>query len=473
MSRSAWDQGYQDTFNKFAVDDPNTPMQEKKILPWWTPLATAGALGLGTYALARHPFEGPAGSALARIREAAKGDMLYGTKYVTDPKGLSLETGKPLTLWEKILLPFKEGPVIDTEKKNWAKALKEKEGPHAVWDWDSPGVKGVTFNPAMGPPGPKTQAWGSRQAAKLEDRLLEYNLLTRHAPGTQARTLDIADVLKRHRLPLRERYMVSDLRRLQKALEKEFPTGYLAKTRGEGTIDVNVNSTGNFPMFSHDWGKEWKLWKKLRPQYLKDLEKETYDLSNVAYEYRDRPGYTGRVLEEMLNRNAVLQSYKDLAGEYRVHVMGGKAIPYLTHPRYPSSTPIGTAMDFAKGHRTAKWLQKEVLDKLPAKYRNMSFAADVAPLEGGGHTVIELNTGGASGYLDYPYVPNLLHKAVTGRFTRPVAGALAAGAGTLGAGAGLGAYALSPKRMVAVPPEVPVPVMSEEENPPIPLAGFR
>lgn len=474
MLHTARTRGYKDTFIKLSVNvtDMGTTPKKERILPWWTPLASAATLGLGTYALARHQFKGPAGSALARIRNAAKGEMLYGTSAITNPKGVSLTTGEPLTLWDKLLLPLKEGPLINTEKKDWVKNLKRKDSPVAVWDWDNPGVGNRTFNPAMGPPGKKLQAWGAREAPKLEDRLLEYNLLNKYAPGSQARSLVIGDVLKRHGISLREQHMSQDLRRLQTALEKEFPTGYLAKTKGDGLIDVNVNSAGFFPESGQDWVKQWKLWKKLRKPYMKDLEKayaEKQDLGDIAYRYRDRPGYRGRVLEEMLHNNVMLQEKLPLAGEHRVQVIGGRVIPYLTHPRYPSDTAFGTVKDFLKGRGSAKWFQNDVLNKLPAKYRNLSYGADIAPLKGGGYKVIELNTGGASGYLDYDYMPNLLHKAVTGRFTRPVAGTLAAGAGTLGAGAGLGAYALSPKRTAI---KVPEPEVSEMEEP-ISLANFR
>lgn len=268
------------------------------------------------------------------------------------------------------------------------------------------------------------------------------------------RTFSVEDFLKQHGLRLRKgKNLDADLQQLQKALKKEYGENYLIKTRGEGGLDPNAASSGVFPTASTDLSASHAAWQKMRPEFVGALGAKGALPSDVVKQFRQRPGFEGRVVEEMLNRNAIFQEKLPLkqfsprvmkkmearglapSEEYRVHVVGGRAVPSLAMPRFFSS-PWDTLPRLVRARRAAKWTQKNVLDKLPAKQRNMSYGMDVAPLKGGGYGVIEMNPGGGSGLLDYPLIGNpLLHRAVTGRHTPAFAAAM--GLGTAGVGAGL------------------------------------
>jgi hypothetical protein len=191
----------------------------------------------------------------------------------------------------------------------------------------------------------------------------------------------------------------------------------------------------------------------MKPGFIADAKKT--DLINPVIEkYRSMPGYEGRVIDEMLKGNVIFQEKLPLmrfdkrtadamkrkgygpTREFRVHVVGGKAVPSMATPRYPGFSPE-LVVDALKARKAARWAQKNVLDKLPEAQRGMSMGMDVAPLKGGGYKVIELNTGGSSGLLDtVPGMSHQLHKAVTGRYSKPAAGMIAGAAGVGGVGAG-------------------------------------
>ena len=424
--------------------------KSQEIPSWVIPTIAALAAGAGAYGLARHQFKGPKGSALRQIREMSGGKMYRGDAAAIEP---------PKGLLSRLLRPLKWGPERDAMSSEGARELAKEfkdKVPAAVWQRDYAPVSG-TFNPALGPM--KKGPGASSQASLIEsmtDKLKEYQVLEKHAPGTMARTLDVKEVARKHGIPTGSGGKISPehLGRLQDALKSEFKdTGFVLKTRsGSTALDANTASSGMFPTDRTSLSDAYSSWKKMRPEFESAAKKEDL-IDKVVAKFRKKPGYEGRVVEEMLNGNAIVQEKLKLKGfnpitaaamkskghgatrEFRIHVVGGKAIPYMATPRYPGFSPE-MVVDTAQAQHAARWAQKNVLDKLPIAQRGVSMGMDVAPVKGGGYKVIEMNTGGSSGLLDtVPGMSHLLHKAVTGRFSRSAAGILAGAAGVAGAGA--------------------------------------
>lgn len=445
--------------------------REDGSLPSWLVPALAGAGGLGAYALARRRVKAPKGSELAKIQELAGGRMARG-----DAPRLPENAS-----WvDKLKHSFIYGPSIDPDDPvQLARFAKgQKEGVPAVWEvgFDRP-VKG-TFNPALGAV-TSARAQGKRIGTmhQMHDKLQEAQLLEKFAPGTMARTVGIGGVLKKHKLQLRPgEHLPGDLAKLQEALKTEFgPGGYMMKTRsGKGAIDFNLASSGVFPTEGTDLAKAYKQWRAMRPEFQREMAASPQAANPVIERFRARPGYEGRVIDEALRDNVIVQQKLDLqrfgprvsrymrakghgpTREFRVHVVGGRAIPEMAMPRYPTPAAL---VDMLKARKAARWAQKNVLDKLPETHRGMSMGMDVAPLRGGDYRVIETNLGGGSGLLDNPYTSQMLHKAITGQFTRPAAAVLGGAGAAGGAGAGLLAQKLAPeaKKKPELPQESSVP----------------
>jgi len=439
--------GYTDILTKLAVE-------ESSGLPWWTPLAAAGAAGLGAYGLSRIPFRASAKfPGLRKIRDLAKGRM--SRTDIVEREGVSPET---LSKWEKFKRQLLHGP-----EKEWdvlARDIESGKGSRVAWQGSELPVEG-TINPVYG-----STTRASEQGKiydflkRMEDKLEEARFLEKYAPGTSARTLDIGDVLSKYNLKLRKgKNLSGDLSRLQEALNKEFGKGYIIKTRAMGKVDPGAASSGVFPTNKTDLVRAFEDWKLMKSEFMR--AKRTAPTLNTAMEqFRTKPGFEGRVIDEMLARNAIIQERlpletygKELSSrmkamgqaptkEYRVHTIGGQAVPYLAMPRYGAVDPRMVSQ-YLKAREAAEWAQKNVINKLPQAQRELSYGMDIAPLEGGGFKVIELNTGGSSGLLANPLGSHLLHRAVTGRFSRPAAAMLGGGAALAGGTAGGVATALS------------------------------
>ncbi len=434
-------------------------------LPWWSPIAAAGGLGLGAYALARRPsLANPKKwPILRKIQDMAGGKMLRadirGAPEVA-PHGI-----------QKLRRRMKYGPEVFEEGIPTSRIGTTKK-PTAVWSGQQEPIKG-TFDPSLGPHAGETETaeWMQNYVEYLGDKLEQARLLAKEAPGTMARTLSVADIAKKYGIKVRPgRTLDKDLKQLQDALHKEFDGKYIIKTRGarEGG-DVGAASSGIFPSGETNLAESYKKWKAMRPEYQKSLEEleelggETH-VNTMIEGFRKRPGYEGRVVDELLHNNVIFQEklplkqYSDRVvkklqqkgfipnREYRIHSIGGKVMPSLAMPRSPTN-PIQSIVETIKARHAAKWVQKNVMDKLQGAAKEISYGMDVAPLKGGGYRVLELNPGGASGLLQHPVVgAQQLHKAVTGRHTKSMAAMMGVGSAGLGAGAtGLTSAALSEK----------------------------
>lgn len=437
---------------------------EEKKSPWasWKPYVGGAALGLGAYGLLRHPFKASKSlyPELRKIQDASGGEF----KHIIQEK-----LDVPKTLLEKLWDPFKWGPRARvTRGQNVPKAeLGTENNPKLLMEGFTRDLPKGMIDPSIGAAqGPEAAARFDKMMA-LEDKQQQYDLLAKYAPGTMAKTMPIAELLKKRGLTLNPHMsqpeMHEALQKIQQAAREEFagkefiikPSN--ARQGGDPSVQSNLYA---FPHQDSDLIDLHKKWQPSKKQFYDMVNKDPAD---AVATFRGRPEYPGRVVEEMLHNNAIFQEkmpIKQHSGEvartyeeagfaptkdYRVHAFGGRADPSLAGTRFTDDDWVANMAGRFKARRAAKWFQKEVLDKLPPEYRNMSYGADIAPLEGGkGYRVMELNPlAGQSGILDFPEVDRNLHRLFTGRSTKPWAGAGGVGAGLLGTGAigGAGMYA--------------------------------
>jgi len=400
-------------FEKYAVGK-----EDSGGAPSWLPWAVGAGLGLGTYGLMRlrslaDPKKYPA---LRKIQNMAKGEMTR----------LPTITGK-----ERIL-------------KNLAGTAKE---PKAVWHGYRKRPQKGTFDPSTGPGTGRKAEREYRLQHRLEDKTRQARLLHKYAPGTMARSYSMQEIAKEYGIKLNQGTMQRDLQRLQEALADKFKgTDYIIKQRGvrRGGSPASGSALGTFPTSKTDLYKEHLDYQKIRGEFL-DATNE--DATVAMHNYAKTRGIKGRLVDEMLHNNVTFQEKIPFDrfsragrrggattpyGEYRVHVVGGKAIPSMAMPR--GTVPVHRALDeYARARELAKRVQTEVLDKLPANYRNTSYGMDVGTLnQGRDFRIIEMNPGGQSGLLDAPLMESKLYRAVTGRSTPLVAAATGLGVGAVG-----------------------------------------
>jgi len=448
-------------FEKTADDQLSDLIQKIENINWpwkkddrsafstWKPYAAGAAAGLGAYGLMRHKFlADPKKYPLLRaVQEKAEGEMYHANiaGQPAHPKWydrLYRSTTQGPEIWGNQPIPkSKSGaPVAVFNSPGWAEA-----GEH-------------TFDPyALGMTGKKVEEFEARQHM-FENKLRQAELLEKYAPGELARTLRIEDVLKKYNLRLGEETLSEDLPKLQGALRKEFgDKNYLLKTREvrEGGDPMTTSVLESFPDQNTDLTKSYADWNKIRDEFHSMRQADTYEAMRA---FRRDPAFQGRVVEELLHNNVIAQErlpirqYKGRIAEdmkrrhfspveeYRVHALGGRASPHLAMPRNYSDLPHAVLGYAHTSRDAANYVQKNVLDKLPPEYRNMTMAIDAAPMEDGTWRLIELNPG-MSGLLNRPGISPALYREVTGHSTQPVSvlgGLTAGGVGTGVAGAAMG-----------------------------------
>jgi len=312
-----------------------------------------------------------------------------------------------------------------------------------------------------------------------DDKWREYQFFEKHAPGAIPRTENIGNVLERlgyRQAPPDPAQRQEMLKALQAELRATYPEGFMMKER------MGFQSGGAFPTEAHELADLHQQFGKT--PFAEHVTKQTRadqgqlveglptgpELEKLMTEWKKDPAYPGRVLAEIMDdpyraivqRKVQIEQPKGVSNlvnkvtknprskEVRVHVEGGEAVPRLSAPRFD---PTMTVMDRKKLQGATAYAQ-DIVNKLPPEYRqSANFAMDIAPLEGGGFTLIEANPGGQSGLL-FPDLNPLsgptLRRTMTGRWGHSVAapvaaaGATAAGLGTAGAvyGAGRGIDAL-------------------------------
>jgi len=428
---------------------------KKTVLPSWLPAVAGLGTVAGVYALSRRRIKAPKGTQLRRIQEAAGGEMFHGdSAYYAKLRN----KGKPLGVLRRLLRKFTVGPEVDMDDvkrvESFAAAYKKKTGRKpVVWQESALPIEG-TINPVLSHSGSKVTVRNSRKAIDmLSDRLHEYTILNKVAPGSMAKTLDVASIIKKHKIDLTNPVeLQKNLNKLQNVLHKEFNgKGYILKPRTPASITHNVASSGKFPSDRSVWSDQYAAWLKIKPEVMRDFS-ITGHINSVINKHRTRTGWDGRIIDDLLSGNAVVQERLPLipyakrvqdkmsrkgfgvTREFRIHTIGGVAVPSMATARYPS-TAVGTLKDVRDAKKAAKWVQETVLDKLPAPFRKIPLNLDVAPLKGGGYKVIETNAGGSSGHLEsVPGIRNSLYKAVTGHDTKALAGVKGVVAGLLAGG---------------------------------------
>ncbi len=296
------------------------------------------------------------------------------------------------------------------------------------------------------------------------DKWLEYQMISKTTPGAMGRSENIKQILARmgyRDIPTDPAARAEMLSKLQKRLHKTYGSGFLVKDT------LSAETGGAFPTEKHDFNDLYDRW--MRSGYHKEKSKlmETEGLNRLGSSHRKdlkikyRDTYSGRVIEKMLNNpeKAMVQEKLPIergswlgalmgratgnpnTKEMRVHVINGVVTPGVTINRFDPMV----AITGRKHMRHAENAAREVVGNLPKKYRNATFAMDIAPVRNPTtgkmeYRTIETNPSGVSGMLyahNNPIAGLQLHHAFTGQHSKPIAGA---GAGLAGALAGAGTY---------------------------------
>jgi hypothetical protein len=227
-------------------------------------------------------------------------------------------------------------------------------------------------------------------------------------------------------------------------------------------------SSGMFPTEQHDFAQLARDWKGIKPRF--DAAKsqlnsqaaagDAASWGDVMGKYRTHEGYRGRVFDQIPQGNLFAQEKIPVishapavaekmrargAGttrEYRVHMVGGEPVEGLSVPRFPTHNPIDILREKSKANDAATWLRGQI-SKLPEAHSGIPYNVDVAPIEGGGYKIIEMNPGNASGIIPKtPFGGQHMYKHMTGRYTPEMAALRGLGLGAVGAGATAGGMAL-------------------------------
>lgn len=438
---------------KQIADEVVSKTEEPSFLSRHAPLIAGLGLGGLGYGLSRTRFL--SGSPTLRKLQQAATKNYYHTPY----DQLAAQDYKSLPWYSKAWRRLSQGPekFLEYDKRGRAVVPEEllnkiRKGEASLYDYRTQQALGGKDIPGWTPEG-RRMKWGitpkKRSIPDLEDKLFEMQLLQRHAPEAAIRSKGLADIMRKNKIKLNR---AADFRKLREVLKKEFPEGFYMKPRAN-----DASSAGIFASEEHDLFTSYKDWKKLRPEYRKtqaDTEKaiaagKEMDPNTAVYKHRSTPGYEGRIFEDLSGRGTMVQAKaplivdnkgleNEIPREYRVHIVGGKAVPFTGTKRYGPTAGVPSI----SGRRAAKWLEKHI-QSLPEKYQGIPFAADVAALEGGGHKVVELNPTMASGIMgSIPFSGQNMYKHMTGRYTPEMSAIRGLGLGAVGAGVTAGGQAL-------------------------------
>jgi hypothetical protein len=408
---------------------------------WAAPRAAgasaAATLGPLTYAFLRHRRLS-SDPALRRIQEASKGQL---TRVLHDqaPTQLPGLRGKIQNAWNR-LVHAGGGNVVHTggmyEPQTFEGAVRLRKPSDAMY------AKG-DVNVGSG---------GAAVVSNLADsKVNEAAYFAQHAPGAMPRSKNLDEIMSD--VPATLRGKPEYLDEMKKRLQQHFPSGFVLKETG------GAQSSGMFPHEGHDFNKLLQEYREagLQDKFWRAREaargKGPSAMDAVYSDIKQHPAWSGRVLEEAVSNpyNVLAQEkvpiqkttglakvvgnalHQPSSKEYRVHVEGGAVVPELTVPRFNAMGVLGGS----KEKREAEEFARKTLAQLPPEAQTSSYAMDVAPLEGGGHRLIESNPGGESGLLTpqkNPFSGIKMFKGLTGQYSKPVA-AIGAGAAALGGGA--------------------------------------
>lgn len=428
---------------KEIADDVVGNEKKRSWLSRYAPLMAGVGLGGLGYGLSRTRFL----SKLPVLREL---QQQTGKDYIHTPTDeLTSEQFAAMPIWRKALRRMSQGPelIADYDSRGRIKVPKElleriRKGDASLFDYRTQAAIGRDYIPGWTNKARKTK-WGisdapsKRKIPDLEDKLEEMRVLKKHAPEAAIRSESLQDIMRKHKIVLNS---PEEYKRLQTILRKAYPEGFVLKPRAG-----DASSAGAFATEKHDLHKAYLNWQKIRGGFNETQAKteaaiaagKDVDPNAAVYKFRNRRGYEGRVFEEPSGRNVMVQAQAPLEGEYRVHIIGGKAVPFSSTRRY-----VEPFFPTPGSESAAKWMEKQV-QKMPQHLQGIPFAADVAPITGGGYKVVELNPSMASGVMGtIPFGGQNLYKHMTGRYTPEMSAVRGLALGGLGAGAVAGGQSI-------------------------------
>jgi hypothetical protein len=288
-----------------------------------------------------------------------------------------------------------------------------------------------------------------------QGKSFERNFLGQHAPNSIPKTITgLHDFVPRYNDTLEGR--IEAAKQFQNRL-----TEHMRKNGVKGDFmlkyDHGLDSKGQFPRSGMDWGEKLKIYENVMANpTLKDALTNARKGGDNGYAdfLRNNNAYEGYTLHKAINspgRVFAQERIQNPLGEYRVHAVGGQAPKDLVYPRH--SENIAESMSGRKAD-ISKFVENEVLGRMPEDVRNGAFGIDVMPHKNPdgsvGYKVLELNPhqkgykgtsempggpGFSSGLLNSDRVPLTAHKqykAVTGKDTKSMALLKALGLGGAG-----------------------------------------
>ncbi len=242
--------------------------------------------------------------------------------------------------------------------------------------------------------------------ALSNDKWEEAKLLMEYAPTFFPKTENMKDVLTEFYASIEKDPLspVEILKRLKDFLDTRYPGGFFMKP-----ID-GFNSVGTFPTSETDFPQVYeKYLREVKPEIEKFL-KQSGDPVETHLKFKTVENYSGRVLEALLKspRKIIIQEKikikkeepvltqngeKIFDEEYRVHIVQGKVLKGATVHRWEDANSHSE-----KTIARVETFAQTLIDLLPEAYRILSYGLDIVVTQDGGFKLIEMNTGGESGY---------------------------------------------------------------------------
>jgi hypothetical protein len=479
---SAYERGELDALARYKVAaDPapdvaaGAPAEAPARKSWLPAALAAGLAGAGAYKYLRTPtFSSHAG--LRALQRRATRDGFHRVVDVTNEKlapGADLrqralhaisprlnDAGEldALNKLKLFMLEGSEAVPVGSYKGKTIYPMGNRDVKGVVYGRDTRGGRvrgGVDYEGPM-----DSQKALTALAKKQKD--YEADFLNKYAPGATPHTVtDLSDFVPRGRYKNPQQRL--------KAV-RAFKQQLTAHMREQGSPDYMLKITrglasdGQFPLSKGDWGAHLSRFDKhLRnPENARQYRNALRRGPNDHADYLKRSKlYQGWVLNEALRYpgDVLAQArIQNPMGELRVHTVAGAAPENLIMARHGKVFAKTLGVD---RQALREFVERDVMAKLPAKYRKGNFAMDVMPFKNPdgsiGFKVIELNPseratraggGASSGLLDSARRSTAgaeHYRAVTGRHLPSVAGL---GAGAAGVGAAAAARALTPAEEV-------------------------
>jgi hypothetical protein len=231
-------------------------------------------------------------------------------------------------------------------------------------------------------------------AQALENKYVEAKFFEEFTPGVMPKTKLLGDIVGKS----------ATAEEVAKRLNQEFPKGWILK----GVWDLGTE--GALITDKMDVAAELKKYRESDFDDFKKALDSDPELKRAGIEYYQKelsshPGYQGWRVSQALEKGklTIVQDRMDIAKEFRVEVIGGKVLGdgstidrYAYKVGYNAKKSNVTKADI---ERVEKYVQKEIVDKLPAHLRGTPFAFDIALKKDGSYGMVESNPGSNSNFL--------------------------------------------------------------------------